>query len=164
MCSIGILEWFAQLDHDELESLMLCMNAYPQDYIDECHARVDAQLAAYDNLAKAVGNQAALDTFEPVFFNNLVLVLDQLFVHRSRILEGKDGNAMNEVRVVCNSLLNNNSKLIADKGIKLNPTKSILKYQVGDEIKLSEADFKRLSEAFFAAMETVFCEPVAVPQ
>jgi hypothetical protein len=142
---------------------MLCMNNYTQAYIDECRARVATQLAAYDKLVKAVGKQPALDSFEPIFFNNLVLLLDQLFVHRSRIIEGKDGNPMNEVRVICNSLLNNNSKLLADKGIKLNPTKSILKYQVGDEIKLTEVDFRRLSDAFFASIEQVFAFPEPIP-
>ena len=146
---------------------MLCMNSYTQDYIDECHARVNAQISAYQHLIKTARIQtstqetaldSAIDSFEPIFFNNMVLVLDQLFVHRSRIIEGKDGNPLNEVRVVCNSLLNNNSKLLADKGIKLDPTKSILKYRAGDDIKVSEADFVRLSKAFFAAMETVFCE------
>ena len=130
------------------------MNDYPQHYIDDCHARMNAQIAAYKNLitAASVSNgkavESAIDTFEPVFFNNLVLMLDQLFVHRSRALELKDGNPLNEVRIVCESLLNNNSKMIASKGIKLDANKSILKYKVGDEIKLSEDDFVQLSEAF----------------
>ncbi len=143
---------------------MLCMNNYPQDYIDECHTRVKSQIAAYDSLIAATGKQSAIDAFEPVFFNNMVLLLDQLFVHRSRVLEGKDGNPMNEVRVICNSLMNNNSKMMADKGIKLSPAKSILKYQIGDEIRLSEADFLRLSKAFFTEIESKFCELVAVPE
>ena len=139
------------------------MTSYTQDHIDECRARVKAQLTAYDNLVATTGKQAAFDSFEPIFFNNLVLLLDQLFVHRSRTMEGKDGNPMNEVRALCNSLLNNNSKLLADKGIKLNPTQSILKYQVGDEIKLKEADFVRLSEAFFAGIESVYL-PMAIAE
>ena len=62
------------------------------------------------------------------------------------MMEKKEGNLLNEVRILCNSLLNNISKLSADKSIKLNPTKSILKIRVGDEIKLNEADFMRLSK------------------
>ncbi len=143
---------------------MLCMNNYEQDYIDECRQRVNVQLASYRNLIAAIDQtatnvkplQEAINSFEPVFFNNLVLLLDQLFVHRSRAIEGKDGNPMNEVRVICNSLLNNKGKLIADKGIKLNPAKSILGYKVDDEIKLTEADFKHLSNGFFSAVENVF--------
>ena len=141
---------------------MLCVNTYPQEYINDCRARVNAQLAAYENLISATGDKTAVQAFEPVFFNNLVLLLDQLFVHRSRTLELKDGNPLNEVRVLCNSLLNNNSKLMADKGIRLLPAKSILKIQVGDEIRLSKADFTRLADAFFAEIEVKFCEPVAL--
>jgi len=140
------------------------MNNYEQGYINECRERVNAQLSAYRNLAAAIDQtqtntkplHEAIDTFEPVFFNNMVLLLDQLFVHRSRVIEGKDGNPMNEVRVICNSLLNNKGKLIADKSIKLNPANSVLGYKVGDEINLTETDFKRLSDGFFAAVENVF--------
>lgn len=146
---------------------MLCMNNYPQEYIDECRARVASQLAAYRGLVVTAHQQTtdthavdtAVDTFAPIFFNNLVLVLDNLFIHRTRALEGKDGNPMNEVRVICNSLLNNKGKLLADKSIKLNAAKSVLGLQAGDAINLTEADFVRLSEAFFAAVETVFGMP-----
>lgn len=146
---------------------MLCMNSYTQEYIDGCRTRLDAQLAAYNNLiaaARAANNtQPAIDAFEPIFFNNLVFMLDQFFVHRTRALELKDGNPLNEVRVICNSLLNNNGKLTADKTIRLNPANSILKYKVGDEIRLTEDDFVRLSDAFFAEIQIKFCELEAQP-
>ena len=141
---------------------MLCMNNYEPAYINECRTRVQAQLTAYHTLVAAASKHDdqplnnAFTAFEPVFFNNMVLLLDQLFVHRSRALELKDGNPLNEVRVLCNSLLTNNGKLVADKQIKLNPTKSVLGYKVGDEINLSEADFIRLSGAFFAEIEKKF--------
>ena len=48
--------------------------------------------------------RAAVDAFVPRFFNGLVLQLDYSFVHRTRNLEGKDGNPLNEVRVLCSSL------------------------------------------------------------
>ena len=43
--------------------------------------------------------------------------------------------------------------MCADKAIKFDPAKSVLKYRIGDEIKLNEADFKRLSAAYFAEIE-----------
>ena len=51
-------------------------------------------------------------------------------------MEGKDGNPLNEVRMMGNSILQNHGVLSADKTIKYNPAKSILKLQVGAEIKL----------------------------
>ena len=83
----------------------------------------------------------------------MVLLLDTLFVHRLRVIEGKDGNPLNEVRVLCNSMLNNNNTMCADSTIKLNPATSVLIYKVGDEITLSETEFLRIFKAFFAEIE-----------
>jgi len=143
---------------------MLCVNGYPHDYIDGCRSRIASQLAAYRALITAAGatrgvNSSALasavDSFEPLLFSHLVLVLDGFFFHR-RTLEGKDGNPANEVRVLCNSVLQNGGVMIADKTIKLNPAKSVLKLQVGDKIALTEADFARLSKAYFAEIKSRF--------
>jgi hypothetical protein len=53
--------------------------------------------------------------------------------------------------------------MTADKTIQLNPTKSVLKYQIGDEITLTEGDFLQLSEAFFAEIEKVYLLRETVP-
>jgi hypothetical protein len=89
----------------------------------------------------------------PHFFNNLVLALDSYFVHRARAKEGKDGNPLNEVRILCNSLVNHHGLMSADKTIKYGPAKAVLTYRMGGEIKLSEADFRNLSSAVFAEIE-----------
>ncbi len=138
---------------------MLGMKTYTQDYIDACRARVDADLRAY---RKQVG-KAPSKEFEVRFFNDQVLLLDHMFVHRLTGIEGKDSNPLNEVCVLCNSILLNHGKLQVDKlpgwpnsagaSIKLPPEKSVLKLSVGDDVKLSEADFVRLSKAFFAEIE-----------
>lgn len=138
---------------------MLGMKTYDQDYIDACRARVEADLRAY---RKQVG-KAPSKEFEARFFNDQVLLLDYMFVHRLTGIEGKDGNPLNEVRVLCNSILLNEGKLQVDKrpgwpmsapsGIKLNGEKSLLKLKVGDEVRVTEADFVRLSNAFFAEIE-----------
>jgi len=44
----------------------------------------------------------------------------------------------------------------ANTTIKFNPATSILKLQIGDEIRLTEPEFVRLLEAFFAEMERAF--------
>jgi len=46
--------------------------------------------------------------------------------------------------------------MCADKTIKFDPAKSVLKYRIGDEVKLMEADFIRLSSAFFAEIESKY--------
>jgi hypothetical protein len=99
---------------------------------------------------------AAVELFEPVFFNNMVLVLDTYFCHRSSTIEGKDGNPLNEVRVLCNSILENKSVLRADKAIKLTPDTSVLKLKIGDPIALCKTDFSLLSKAFFDEIERKF--------
>ncbi len=86
----------------------------------------------------------------------MVLSLDSHFTHRARALEGKDGNPLNEVRVLCNSLVQNGGVLAADKTIRLKPAASVLGYEVGDEIRLTEAAFVRLAEAFFAEIESKY--------
>ncbi len=141
---------------------MLCVNNYNREYIDGCRLRVNLQASAYQKLVTTARNQhgknetqlnAAIGSFDPLFYNNMVLILDALFVHRARAIEKKDGNPLNEVRVICNSMMHNNSILFADKTIRLNPTKSVLKYKAGDEIKLTEANFLLLSKAFFVEIE-----------
>ena len=141
---------------------MLGMKKYPKEYIAACRGRVDADMRAY---REGVG-KAATKEFEVRFFNDQVLLLDYMFVHRLTGTEGKDGNPLNEVRVLCNSMLLNRGKLQVDKlpgwpnsagsGMSLPPEKSVLKLKVGDEVRLSEADFVRLSKAFFAELEKRF--------
>jgi hypothetical protein len=144
---------------------MLGMRNYTREYIDACRSRVDADVSAYRGLVAAVRNQAATDerlvgpaigTLESTFFNNMVLMLDYFFVHRLRTVEGKDGNPLNEVRVMCNSMLLSNNIMSTDNSIKLSPAKSVLKYQFGDEINVSEADFLLISKAFFDEIESKY--------
>ena len=138
---------------------MLGMKHYTQEYREACGARVEADLRAYRKRAGA----APSEEFEWRFFNDQVLLLDYMFVHRLTGIEGKDGNPLNEVRVLCDSLLLNGGRLQVGKlpewpmsagsGIKLPPEKSVLKLRQGDEIRLREADFVRLAEAFFGEIE-----------
>ncbi len=68
-------------------------------------------------------------------------------MHRLRGIEGKDGNPLNEVRVLCNSILLNKGRLQIDKlpgwptsagaSLKLPRETSVLKLKAGDEVKLS---------------------------
>lgn len=125
---------------------MLGVSTYPQEYIDGCRAAVQAQLAAYEQVR-------GTDAFEPLFFNHMVLALDHYFCHRLRGREGKDGNPLNEVRVLCTSIMEGGGRLVADKTIKLKAETSLLHHEVGDEIKLSAEDFRLLADGFLAEIE-----------
>ena len=116
---------------------------------------MEAQLTAHKALV-STANEKAADSFDPLFFNNLIVVLDRFFVHRSRTMEGKDGNPLNEVRMLCDSILEHRGVLSANNTIKYNPSKSILRRQIGDEINLTKSDFVRLFKAFFAEIEAKF--------
>jgi len=135
---------------------MLGVNNYSQDYVDDCRQKVGAQVAAYRKMAEAAGPSPALEAFEPVFFNNMVLVLDTFFTHRLRGKEGKDGNPLNEVRVLCTSMMSNNDVMAVDKAIKMKPEASVLHHEVGDPIHLTEGDFVALADTFFAAIEAKY--------
>jgi hypothetical protein len=77
-------------------------------------------------------------------------------------MEGKDGNPLNEVRVLCTTLMENDGVLAADKQIRLRPETSVLHLAVGDEIRLTQGEFVRLAEGFFAEIEKKYVPaPVA---
>jgi hypothetical protein len=144
---------------------MLSTNSYTQNYLDDCREKVDLQLSTYKNMVTTVRKQndselnSAIESFETNFFNHMVLVLDHYFVNRSRTIELKDGNPLNEVRILCDSIMLYDNKMTKDtKSMKYDPTKSVLKYKIGDEIKLKEEDFEVLFKAFFSEMERKFVE------
>jgi hypothetical protein len=123
---------------------------------------MDRQLAAYRKLAQAVdassdpGAIKALKAFEPLFFNNMTLALDRYFVHRVRMVTGKDGNPLNEVELVTESLMGNGGEFRGNNVIKLVPAESVLKLEQGDRISLSRAEFERLYRAFLSDLEAKF--------
>ena len=86
----------------------------------------------------------------------MVMVMDSCLTHRTRGLEGKHGNPLNEVRILCNSLMLNHGIVSADKTTKSDPAKSILKYRVGDEIGVDEDGFRAIFAACFAELESKF--------
>jgi hypothetical protein len=142
---------------------MLGRKDYTQEELANARALVSGQVAAYRELARSVSASAdgktasALGAFEPLFFNNLVLVLDRLFVHRIRAVSGKDGNPLNEVELITEALLDHNGILRGNNVIKYRPEQSVTKLKVGDPIVLTEDQFTALADAFFADIERKFC-------
>lgn len=72
---------------------------------------MSAQVSAYRKLVRSATDRASVEAFEPEFFNNMVLVLESSFMHRSRTIEKKDGDPLNEVRVLSQSLMENDGEV-----------------------------------------------------
>jgi hypothetical protein len=142
---------------------MLGRKDYTREEYENGKSPIDELLAAYKKLVKAVTDatpdrkvQSTFDEFEGLFFDNMALVLDRYYVHRLRMVTGKDGNPLNEVELICDSLMNNRGILQENNVIKYVPTQSVVKLDLGDQIRLSEQDFERLSSALFAELERKF--------
>lgn len=144
---------------------MLGMREYDGDYIDACRSRVETQTAMFREVAQAARDhgdadvsrlEGALESLESEYFNNMLLVLEGYFVHRLRGLEGKDGNALNEVRVLARSLMENGGAVMEDPQIALDPERSVLGLRVGEPVRLTLQEYTRLSDAFFRELERRF--------
>ena len=83
-------------------------------------------------------------------------MLDRYFVHRLRWVAGKDGNPLNEVELLSDSLMDNDGVLRGNNVVKLVPDRTVLKLDVGDRIRLGAAEFERLSTAFRAEIRSRF--------
>jgi hypothetical protein len=81
---------------------MLGRKNFTQDEIDSPKSAVARQLRAYEAVSAAGGATvgAEREAFETLYFNNMTLVLDRYFVHRLRMVTGKDSNPLNEVELM----------------------------------------------------------------
>lgn len=125
---------------------MLSEKKYDPSYIANCRSQFQDLLRAYSEVP---GSQA----FETAFLSHVVLALDHYFIHRMRGSEGKDGNPLNEVRMLCNSIKHHDAVLAADSTIKYEPGRSVLGTEIGQEIQLSPEAAARLGNAFFDEIE-----------
>ncbi|HTO27851.1 MAG TPA: hypothetical protein VL017_04600 [Devosia sp.] len=135
---------------------MLAVTSYPEVYVELTAAKFEEQLAAYAALAAAVkGNakaEAALAAFAPGCFNSMLLALDHHFMHRMRGAEGKDGNPLNEVRMLSDSIMEHDGVLKANKTIKYKAEKAVAGIAVGQTIALDAEVFGRLARAYVAEL------------
>lgn len=131
---------------------MLAVTSYPEVYVQLTAAKVEEQLAAYAALAAAVkGNakaETALAAFAPGYFNTALLALDHHFMHRMRGAEGKDGNPLNEVRMLSDSIMENDGVLGENKTIKYKAEKAVAGIAVGETITLDATTFAKLAKAY----------------
>jgi hypothetical protein len=142
------------------EIQMLAVTSYPEVYVQLTAAKLDEQLAAYGALAAAVkGNakaEAALAAFAPGYFNAMLLALDHHFMHRMRGAEGKDGNPLNEVRMLSDSIMEHDGVLKENKTIKYKAEKAVAGVAVGQTIALDAETFGRLARQYLAEIEARF--------
>ncbi|MEO8683501.1 MAG: hypothetical protein ABI414_01535 [Devosia sp.] len=133
---------------------MLAVTSYPEVYVQLTAAKIDEQLAAYAALAAAVkGNakaEAALAAFGPGHFNAMLLALDHHFMHRMRGAEGKDGNPLNEVRMLGDAIMESDGVLKANSTIKYRAEKSVAGIGVGETVLLDAGTFGKLAAAYVA--------------
>lgn len=131
---------------------MLAVTSYPEVYVQLTASRIDEQLSAYADLAAAVkGNakaEAALAAFAPGYFNSMLLALDHHFMHRMRGAEGKDGNPLNEVRMLTDAIMEHDGVLRENKTIKYKAGKAVAGIAVGETIALDAETFGRLAKAY----------------
>lgn len=141
---------------------MLGRKDYTREELASAQREVKQLLSTYRKLAKAVQETsdpkatAALETFEPVLFNSMALALDRRFVHRLRSVTGKDGNPINELELLSDSLMNNDGVLRGINVIQYKAEDSVLKLDVGDEIHLDAEQFQRLSKEFFGDLASKY--------
>jgi hypothetical protein len=142
---------------------MLGRKDYTKGEYEHGKAAVDQQVAAYKKSVTAVSGKgsdqkmdAALEEFDVHFVNNMVLALDRGFVHRLRVATGKDCNPLNEVEMLCDSLINNNGVFRGNNVIQWIPDQTVLNLKPGDPIRLTEGDFEHLSGTFFTELTVKF--------
>jgi hypothetical protein len=140
---------------------MLGRKNYTTTELENGRAAMKSQLETYKKLvatASSVDAKAALAAFEPLFFNQLSLALDRLYVHRIRAVTGKENNPLNELELICEALIDHHGVFRGNNVIKYTPTKSVLQLEIGDKIGLTQQQFERLSSAFFTDLEAKFAE------
>ena len=128
---------------------MLARTSYPKPYVNAVRARVGRVLKAYDKAKPA-------EPFAGDALADVILGLEMAFVHRVRMNEGKDGNALNEVRMIAASILEFDAVMTLDKTIKWKPEASVTGLKIGDKIALSRKQVGALADAFLDEIEAKY--------
>jgi hypothetical protein len=135
---------------------MLNVNQYSSAYISECRARFNEQLSAYQRLVED-SDAPNVSSFERKFCRTLLLSLDNSFVNRvDHELPGT--LVLSEVRVLCDSLLRNDGRVLNDRRMPLRHH-TVLGLAAGDPIELTADRLAELSAAFFDAVSLTYGRP-----
>lgn len=120
---------------------MLSQKTFPKEYVEAARQRTEAHLST---LSGAGGDE----DLQQQVLENVVLALELTFVHRMRGQEGKDGNPLNEVRMLADSLVTNGGVLAAESSIKYGADRAVLGVEIGERIILDVDGVQRLAAAF----------------
>jgi hypothetical protein len=126
---------------------MLAQKTYPTEHIDRCRLAVDERIAAYHRAVADTGARQRT-TFEQLYCRDLMVLLDAWFMHRTRAVEGKDGNPANEVRMLAASIIHHNGVLAADSTIRYRAEHSITELEIGAPINLTIDQTQHLAHAY----------------
>lgn len=127
-------------------------HSYTSDEIESCRDNCDALLAAWG------ANEVEDTTLETMVFTQAVVVLDAWFADRPRGPERADGNPMNEVRVIADSVVGNDGTLRVEEGLTWVPERTVLRFSVGDEVAVTANGYERLAAAYLATIEATYLE------
>jgi hypothetical protein len=136
---------------------MLGRSGYPAAQVAACRAEF-AALALTWRAVAGRSDAGARAEAEAQMFGQMVVALDGWFVHRLRGVEGKDGNALNEVRLLALGMTEHGGYFPSDHVIRWKPEASVTGYRAGDRIVLSEAVFSRLACVFLDGIAAKFPE------
>ena len=123
---------------------------YTPDELEACRDAADGLLAAWQ------ANDIEDETLENLVFGQAVVALDAWFAHRSHQIEGSDGNPMNEVRALADSMIANDGVLRVPDHVRWEAGRTVLHLAVGDEVVVTADTYERLVSAYLAAVAERF--------
>ena len=128
-------------------------NRHSREELEACRDNVDALLAAWQS------NEVDDATLESLVFGQAVIALDAWFGHRPSDVQGRDVDALVEVRVLADSIIGNGGTLRVRDSTPWASERTVLGLEVGDDVVVTADGYERLAAAYFAALERAFLEP-----
>ena len=116
---------------------MLAVKTYSRTYVDTAERNFSALLEALPE-----GTPAEV-------CNHLALALDRYFLHRQRSVEGRDGNPLNELRMISDSVAECGGVLSPDATIDYRPEESVLGLSLGTQLALEREHLAKLAKSVF---------------
>lgn len=112
-----------------------------QVYMESCRDQLVGDIEAYDRINEFMPKSMSDDSvyFEKVFFNNLLIVLDTMFVNRPMIVGVQ--SASQELKYLANSIAKHNGRLMLSQNAKYRKEWSVLKIEKGGKIIITQEKF-----------------------